>query len=277
MVSKRPDEVMIYSLPLMIANLPGIINESADRFLFRFLVGEGYTGGGWSADLGVYQAAVKLAVIMNLFIQMFKYAAEPFFFARYKEKGSKELYARVMEYFVVFCMLIFLGMVFYVDVIGLILGSNFRVALGTMPVILLSYIILGMLYNVSMWYKLSGQTKFAIAITLLGLAITIVGNFIFMPMFSYKASAWVHLASCFIMLIYSTLLGAKYYPIPYNWKRILSFVFVAIGLFLVSEGIMFFLKEPSLAIKLGINTVLIIIYLLFIEKRTGLAKSILKK
>ena len=81
-----------------------------------------------------------------------------------------------------------------------------------------------MLYNVSMWYKLSGQTKFAIAITLLGLAITIVGNFIFMPMFSYKASAWVHLASCFIMLIYSTLLGAKYYPIPYNWKRILSFV-----------------------------------------------------
>ena len=270
-------KMMIYSLPLMIANLPGIINESADRFLFRFLVGEGYTGGGWSADLGVYQAAVKLAVIMNLFIQMFKYAAEPFFFARYKEKGSKELYARVMEYFVVFCMLIFLGMVFYVDVIGLILGSNFRVALGTMPVILLSYIILGMLYNVSMWYKLSGQTKFAIAITLLGLAITIVGNFIFMPMFSYKASAWVHLASCFIMLIYSTLLGAKYYPIPYNWKRILSFVFVAIGLFLVSEGIMFLLKEPSLALKLGINTVLIIIYLFFIEKRTGLAKSILKK
>lgn len=269
-------KMMLYSLPLMIASLPGVINESADRFLFRALVGEGYTGGGWAADLGVYQAAVKLAVIMNLFIQMFKYAAEPFFFARYKEKGSKELYATVMEYFVIFCMFIFLGVVFYKDILGLILGPQFRGALGTLPVILLSYIILGMLFNVSMWYKLSGQTKYAVTITLLGLGVTIVGNLLFMSMFSYKASVWVHLVSCLVMLIYSTLLGNKYYPIPYNWKKILSFALVAIGLFLLSQGIMHLIGSPKLGLVLGINTVLIIIYLLYVEKRTGLMKSILK-
>lgn len=268
--------MMLYSLPLMIANLPGIVNESADRFLFRFLVGDGYTGSGWAADLGVYQAAVKLAVIMNLFIQMFKYAAEPFFFARYKEKGSNELYARVMEYFVIFCMLIFLGMVFYVDIIGLILGSDFRMALGTMPVILLSYIILGMLYNVSMWYKLSGHTKFAIVITLLGLSITIAGNFIFMPKFSYKASAWVHLISCLIMLIYSTYLGAKYYPIPYNWRKISAYIFSAISLFLISE-LVIYLLDCNLTIKLVINTLLIVFYLVYIERKTHLITSFVKK
>ena len=273
--------MMIYSIPLMIANLPGIINESADRFLFRFLVGDGYTGGGWAADLGVYQAAVKLAVIMNLFIQMFKYAAEPFFFARYKEKGSNELYARVMEFFVIFCMLIFLAMVFYVDIIGLILGANFRSALGTMPVILFSYIVLGILYNVSMWYKLSGHTKYAISITLLGLAITIVGNLLFMRAFSYKASAWVHLVSCFIMLIYSALLGAKYYPIPYKWGVIAKHIFIALILFLVSKVGATFVGDVDswlpMAIKLGFNTILLLLYVVYIEKNTHMIKSFIHK
>lgn len=281
-------KMMIYSLPLMIASLPGIINESADRLLFRFLIGEtgGYTGGGWSADLGVYQAAVKLAVIMNLFIQMFKYAAEPFFFARYKEKGSKELYAKVMEYFVIFCMFIFLGMVFYVDILGLILGSDFRMALGTMPVILFSYFVLGMLFNVSMWYKLGGQTKYAVIITILGLAITIIGNLIFMPMFSYKASAWVHLVSCLIMLIYSAMLGNKYYPIPYRWKVISSYIFIAICLFAVSQGLLWLLNyaglqtqgsTSQLVVKLGMNTLLLIVYLIIIERKTHIVKLFLKR
>lgn len=252
-------KMMLYSLPLMAAGLPGIINESADRFLFRFLVGAGYTGEGWSADLGVYQAAVKLAVIMNLFIQMFKYAAEPFFFARYKEKGANELYAKVMEYFVAFCMLIFLGIVFYIDILGLILGKDFRSALPTIPVILLSYMILGVLYNVSMWYKLSGQTKYAITITLLGLLVTIGGNILFMPRFSYWASVWVHLASCSIMLLYSARLGRKYYPIPYKWRKISMFVIESIVFYVLS---VFFARyiTGNIAARICFNTILLLIY-----------------
>ena len=186
------------------------------------------------------------------------------------------------------CVLIFLGMVFYVDIIGLILGSNFRTALGTLPIILLSYIIVGILYNVSMWYKLSGQTKYAITITLLGLAITIIGNLIFMPRFSYWASAWVHLFSCLIMLIYSTLLGAKYYPIPYEWKKIIQYIFVAIGLYLLSEAVMYGISKIGggsmsegnsgfLIIKLTINTILILLYIAYIELNTKLVRSIVKK
>ncbi len=281
-------KIMPYSIPLMIANLPGIVNEGADRFLFRFLVGDGYTGEGWSADLGVYQAAVKLAVIMNLFIQMFRYAAEPFFFSRYKEKGSKELYAKIMNYFVLFCMLIFLGIVFYIDIIGLILGKDFRSALETIPIILISYVVLGMLFNVSMWYKLSGKTKYAVSITLLGLAVTIAGNLIFMPKFSYWASALVHLASCIVMLIYSTYLGNKYYPIPYKWREIGEFILVGISLYILSEVVIWAIQsimaveinidnKPWLVIKLCINTIFMASYIWYIDKRSNLLKGILHR
>ena len=247
-------------------------------------MGDGITGDGWKADLGVYQAAIKLAVIMNLFIQMFRYAAEPFFFSRYKEKGSNELYAKVMEYFVAFCMLIFLGIVFYMDIIGLILGKDFRSALGTVPIMLIAYMILGMLFNVSMWYKLSGQTKYAIVITLLGLGVTIVGNLIFMPMFSYWASVWVHLASCLAMLLLSAYLGQKYYPIPYRWKQILSYIAVGVVLYLVAVGAQFALEKITgktanlqntgmLVAKLAFNTVLLGVFLVFLKKKTKIKLS----
>lgn len=227
-------QMMLYSLPLMIAGLPGIINESLDRILFRFFSPEGSV---WRADLGVYQAAVKLAVIMNLFIQMFRYAAEPFFFAREKEKGSRELYAKVMEYFVAFCMFIFLGVLLYMDVIGLLLGKDFRGALDTIPFMLFSYMLLGILFNVSMWYKLSGQTKYAINITLTGLMVTAVINVVLMPYFSYWASVWAHVLSGLAMLIYSVYLGNKYYPIPYQWKRIGSYVLAGVVIFVTVQMI----------------------------------------
>lgn len=260
--------MMAYSLPLMVASLPGIINESADRWLFRALVKEGYTGGGWRADLGLYQATAKLAVIMNLFIQMFRYAAEPFFFARHKEKGSKELYAKVMEYFVAFCMIIFLGIVFYIDIIALILGKDFRGALGIIPFMLLSYLALGMLFNVSMWYKLTGQTKYAVTITLLGLAITLIGNLLFMGTFSYWASVIVHLVSCVIMLVYSTLLGQKYYHIPYRWKEIGTYIVAGILLYVVSVAIQHFVDSRT--VMFIINTILLTLYLVMVAVRTKL-------
>jgi len=256
----------------MIAGLPGTINESLDRILFRFFAPEHLS---WRAELGIYQAAVKLAVIMNLFIQMFRYAAEPFFFARQKEKDSSILYAKVMEYFIAFCMLIFLGVTLYIDVIGLILGKDFRGAMGTVPFMLLSYMILGAIFNVSMWYKLSGKTKYAIYITLSGLAVTAVTNIILMPIFSYWGSVAGHLLSCITMLVYSVWLGNKYYPIPYKWKRICTYVGAGILIYLISllmeyicnislRGIMG--HNMVIALKLLINTLLIFIYIAFCIK-----------
>ena len=203
----------------------------------------------------MYQAAVKLAVIMNLFIQMFRYAAEPFFFQRAKDKGSKELYAVVMEYFTAFCGLVLLGVVGYIDIISLFLGRDFRVGVGVVPVMLLSYMLLGMLFNVSMWYKLSGKTNMAIWITLAGLLVTIVVNVVFMPRFSYWASAFGHLASYLVMFVLSAWLGAKYYPIPYKWKRI-GLLFLLMGI--TYAGLYFCdLRVDSTLPKLAVNTMLI--------------------
>ena len=247
--------LLVYSLPLMVAALPGVANDFLDRLLFRFF---DTSSEQWRATLGVYQAAVKLAVIMNLFIQMFRYAAEPFFFQRARDKNSKELYALVMEWFTAFCGLVLLGVVGYIDVISLFLGRDFRVGVDVVPIMLLSYMILGMLFNVSMWYKLSGRTNMAIWITLAGLAVTAVVNIIFMPRYSYWASAFGHLSSYLVMFIISAILGAKYYPIPYKWGRLLA-IFGLMGL--AYAGISLSLHQlDSAALRLAVNTALIGLY-----------------
>ena len=251
----------------MVAALPGVINDFLDRILFRFF---DTNADAWRSSLGLYQAAVKLAVIMNLFIQMFRYAAEPFFFRRAREKDSKALYASVQEYFTAFCGLVFLGVILYIDIIALILGPQFRSAVGIVPVMLLSYMILGMLFNVSMWYKLSGKTNMAIWITLSGLAVTALVIVIFMPRYSYWAAAYGHLASYVVMFAISSVLGAKYYPIPYRWSRLAGIFLLmgsAYGLSLLIDGAFFAdvaLGQSSaglLALKLGVHTVLILAYM----------------
>ncbi|MCQ2137101.1 MAG: oligosaccharide flippase family protein [Bacteroidales bacterium] len=247
-------ELLLYSIPLMIAGLPGVLNDFLDRVLMRFLNAD---PAMWRADLGVYQAGVKIAVIMSLFIQMFRYAAEPFFFQRQKDKGSKELYAKVMNYFVAFCMFAFLFVMLYMDEIGLLLGKNFRAGLSIAPVMLMAYVMLGMLFNVNMWYKLSGKTGFAIWVTLAGLVVTIVVNVLFMPRFSYHAAAWGHLASYAVMLLISTLLGNKYYRIPYRWGMIAAFIGLGLGIWALSMV----LPQMSMWPKLGVHTLLIIVYI----------------
>lgn len=270
--------MLAYSIPLMVASLPGVVNDFLDRILFRYF---DKSADLWQASLGVYQASVKLAVIMNLFIQMFRFAAEPFFFQRVKDKGSKELYATVMEFFTAFCGVIFLGVILYIDIFSLILGKDFRSGIGIVPIMMLSYMLLGMLFNVSMWYKLSEKTNMAIWITLAGLVVTAVVNIIFMPYYSYWAAAFGHLASYLVMFIISTVLGAKYYPIPYNWKRI-SLFFILMGvIYFVSILIdyeIFSDKENLNILKLSIHTALLFIYIalsftLLRKRYTGIMKT----
>ena len=246
--------MLAYSIPLMIAALPGVANDLVDRVLFRYF---DTSSEAWRASLGVYQAAVKLAVIMNLFIQMFRYAAEPFFFQRAADKGSKELYAVVMEYFTAFCGLVFVGVIAYIDIISLLLGRDFRVGIGIVPIMLLSYMLLGMLFNVSMWYKLSGRTNMAVWITLTGLIVTTVVNIVFMPRFSYWASAFAHLSSYLVMFVLSAALGEKFYPIPYKWMRLLA-IFGLMGV--AYMGILAVSGLPSMGARLALNTGVIAIY-----------------
>lgn len=259
-------QMLAYSLPLMVAALPGIVNDFLDRILFRYF---DTNAAVWQSSLGIFQAAVKLSVIMNLFIQMFRFAAEPFFFQRAQNKGSKQLYAIVMEFFTAFCGLILLGVFLYLDVFALIIGKDFRSGMGVVPIMLLSYMLLGMLFNVSMWYKLSGKTNMAIWITLAGLVVTTLVNVVFMPRFSFWAAAFGHLASYLVMFIISAVLGAKYYPIPYSWKRI-GALFVLIGavcgLSMLMDNMMFAgvnagsSPASAVVVKLLLHTVLLAVY-----------------
>ena len=257
MDAKLLKQMLAYSLPLMVAALPGIVNDFLDRILFRYF---DTNAEAWRSSLGLYQAAVKLAVIMNLFIQMFRYAAEPFFFRRAAEKDSRKLYATVQEYFTAFCGLVFLGVILYIDIIALILGPQFRSAVGIVPLMLLSYMLLGMLFNVSMWYKLSGKTNMAIWITLAGLVVTAVVIVIFMPRYSYWAAAFGHFASYVVMFAISSILGAKYYPIPYRWGRI-GLIFVVMG---ACYGISLLLDTfiPAGIARFAVHTLLILAYAL---------------
>lgn len=270
-------KMLAYSLPLMIAALPGVVNDFLDRILFRYF---DKSADVWQASLGVYQAAVKLAVIMSLFIQMFRFAAEPFFFQKAGERDSKELYAIVMEFFTAFCGLIFLGVILYIDIFSLILGKDFRSGVGIVPVMMLSYMLLGMLFNVSMWYKLSEKTDMAIWITLAGLIVTAVVNIIFMPLYSYWAAAFGHLASYLVMFIISAALGSRYYPIPYKWMRISVFFILSVfiyGIALIIDNSFFSEVKigvsgaKAVTLQLGAHTLLLLAYavtcVLFLKER----------
>ncbi len=246
--------MMLYSLPLMIAGLPGIVNDFLDRILFRFF---NVDDALWRSELGVYQAAVKISVLMSIFAQMFRFAAEPFFFARSKDVNSKELYAQVMEYFVAASMLVFLGVVLYIDVLELIVGSEFRGGMGVVPIMLLSYVFMGILFNVSMWYKLTDRSHYAIYITLAGLAVSTVINVVFLPLYSFWAAAWGHFFSYLFMLLISVRLGNKYYKIPYRWWKISLIIVLAVMLW----GLSTLLPEMSLGLKLFAHTGVVVFYI----------------
>jgi len=250
-------KLLIYSLPLMVAGLPGILNDFLDRILIRFFNSD---PNMWRADLGVYQAGVKIAVLMQLFSQMFRYAAEPFFFQREKEKGSKETYVKVLDYFTAFCMLGFVVILVFMDEIGLILGRDFREGLSIAPVMLMAYILTGILFNVNMWYKLAEKTNMAIWITLTGLAVSVVIDIVFMPAYSYHAAAWGHVASYLTMILLTAILGRRYYYIPYHWGMVASFIVLGASIW----GLSLLLPPMGTVHKLMAQTGLSVLYVVLV-------------
>ena len=246
--------LLVYSLPLMIAGLPGIMNDVLDRVLMRFCNADPVN---WRADLGVYQAGVKLAVIMQLFVQMFRYAAEPFFFQRERDKGGKKIYADVLNYFTAFCMFGFVVLMLFMNEIGLLLGKDFRVGLDITPIMLMAYVITGILFNVNIWYKLSEKTGYAVWITLAGLVVTIIVNLIFMPRYSYHAAAWGHIASYLTMLVLTAALGRKHYPIPYNWGVVILLVVAGLG----TWGLSLLLPEMGTWVRVLVHCAFVLLYL----------------
>ncbi len=236
----RPDlsllrPMLVYALPLLIAGLAGMVNETIDRILLkRMLVPE---MGEYAAmeQLGIYGACYKLSILITLMIQAFRYAAEPFFFSQEKEAGSRELYSKVMTWFVWVLAGTFLGVMLYIDVFRFLVPNRaYWEGLRAVPILLLANIFLGIYYNQSVWYKLSGRTGFGAALAIFGALITLAVNIAFIPTYGYMASAWATLACYAAMMAVSYVLGQRYYPVPYRIGRITLFIGVALVLWGVS-------------------------------------------
>jgi O-antigen/teichoic acid export membrane protein len=213
--------ILKYSYPLLVAGLAGTVNEALDRVLLKHMIPGDMQP---MEQLGIYGANFKLAVLMTLFVQMFKYAAEPFFFSRSKDKNAMGLYADVMQIFVAAGLGIFLLVTMYMDYFILFIGSGFREGAGIVPVILMANLIMGIFFNLSIWYKLTNRTLTGAFLVLTGAGITIMINVLFIPSHGYLASAWAHLICYSVMVILSYLLSRKYYAIPYRVGRILAYV-----------------------------------------------------
>jgi O-antigen/teichoic acid export membrane protein len=244
-----------YSFPLLLAGLSGSINDALDKIILRRLVGE---GDGLSV-VGKYGAAYKIGVLMSLFIQMFRFAAEPFFFERAKHANAKETYAFVMKYFVIAMLIVYLGINLYISAIQYIVGSNYREAMIVVPIISMGYLLYGIYINHSIWYKLNDLTIYAVYITIVGAAITVLINLLLVPSFGYMASAWAHIASYGAMLIMSFIFARNHFKVEYNMKSLLPYFIIAIGMVLFSQ----FYHYHNLVTELAINTVFIIVFILF--------------
>jgi len=224
--------ILKYSFPLLIAGLAGTINEALDRVLLKHLTDSSLNP---MEQLGVYGANYKIAVLMTLFVQMFKYAAEPFFFSKSGKKDSVILYADVMKYFVIAGLIIFLFVLLYIDYFVLFIGKDFREGIGIVPVILMANLIMGMFFNLSIWYKLTNKTMIGAWLVIIGASITIILNTLFIPEYGYFASAWAHLICYSVMLILSFWWSRKYMPIPYDIKTIAFYFLLVVSVYFINR------------------------------------------
>lgn len=264
--------MLLYSFPLLISGLAGTVNEVIDRIMLRFRLPD-YVNA--LEQIGIYGANVKIAVIMLLFIQMFRYASEPFFFSQEKNKASRELYATVLYYFTICGVFVFLFISLYIDIFIHIIGSDYHEGMNVVPVILLGNLMLGIYFNLSVWYKLREKTVFGAIFALIGALITLAINYYFIPHYGYMASAWGHLVAYSAMVTCSYLIGRRYYLVPYKVVAILIYLIGGIGMFFLSELV----KSSDLYKRLIINSIIIIIFvvIVYIREKKIIAEIFFKK
>lgn len=230
-------EIMIYSYPLIIVGFGGMINEMLSRLVYRKVL-EGDDPILLKKELGIFGANYKLAVLITIFIQIFKLAAEPFFFNQSKREDAQKVYARVMKFFVIACCFMFLVIALFLDFWQLLIASKFKAyaeGIHIVPILALGSVFLGIYYNLSVWYKLTNRNMTGAYITIAGAIITVVLNILFIPLFRYTGSAWATFICYTFMMISSYVLGQKYYPIPYAKKKLLAYLAICVFLYIFHE------------------------------------------
>jgi len=253
-------KMLIYGWPILVVGVAGMVNLNIDKILLpKLIVGSSDP----IFELGVYSANSKLAILMMLFIQAFRFSFEPFLFSHYKNEDSKKVYAVIMKYFVILGLLIFLGVMFYMDILKFFIGSSksgYHEGIKVVPWLLMGNLFLGIFYTQSLWYKLTDQTHFGARFAIVGAIITIVVNVLFIPFYGYMACGYAFFAASLVMTITSYIVGQKYFPVKYDLKRIGAYFLIAMSLYLIEINVVFSNKF----LHLGFNTILLLIFLLFI-------------
>jgi O-antigen/teichoic acid export membrane protein len=263
--------MVLYALPLVIAGFAGIVNETLDRILLKqILYDPGIPGSldAAEAQVGIYSACYKLAMLVTILLQAYRYAAEPFFFSQMKNEDRNKVYVKVMNIFIALVCSVFLLVSLNIDIFKhFIRNEIYWAGLKVVPILLLANVFLGIYYNQSIWYKLSGKTKFGAYITIGGALITVAVNLIFIPEYGFMASAWATLLVYFLQMVFSYLLGQRHFPIPYNLKKFSVYIALALVLYFMGSKI----ETASFALQFVLQNSLLLFYLAFIfllERKT---------
>jgi len=249
-----------YCFPLMIMGIAGMSNQVIDKLIFPNV----YPDASKTFDeLGVYGACFRIALIMMMFTQAFRYAYEPFVFEKSKEKNATQSYADIMKYFIILGLLVFLGTMFYLDIIKYFISPKYFAALPVVPIVLMGELFFAIYFNLSIWYKLTDKTYWGTILSSIGFIVIIAINIVFIPKYSYMACAWASFVGNGLIMLLSYIIGQKYYPIKYDLKSIFLYLVVAMLLY----SIAIFVPIENMWLRLGFRTVLIGIYLTLIIKR----------
>lgn len=242
-----------YALPLLFMGLAGVTNEVFSRGLFEYALPEGFYEGLTKREAGgVFGANFKLAILMNLIIQAFKYAAEPFFFQQAGNKNNPLIFAKVMHWFIIFCSLLMVFVTVNLDIIGplFLRGEGYEKGLNMVPVLLLGYLFLGIYYNLSIWFKITDRTKYSLYITLIGAVITLIVVFTLIPVLGFMGAALSTLLSYMTMAVICYVIGQKHYPVPYQTQKGLFYLssafvlgYIGFGIDLAHPGLEFFVQN----------------------------------
>ena len=263
-------QLLKYSLPLLVLGVCGIMNQTLDRILFPFL----YPGEDAQTQLGIYGACFKVAMVMMMFTQAFRYAYEPFVFAKHRDRESVAAYADAMKYYIIFSYMILLGMIVYLDLLKFIVAPSYWEGLRIVPIVLWTYIFQGVYFNLSFWYKLTDKTQWGAYFSLLGVAITFGLQVVFVPRIGYMASALSSTVCYLVIMLLSYLVGRRHLTIPYDLRRIGIYTLVILTLLAVYYLLAHLLPMNDWT-KMGIGTILLIIYCGIFYRLDG--KTLLKR
>lgn len=248
-----------YSFPILILGIAGILNQVADKIIFPFVYPDKATA---DVQLGIYGATSKIAMIMAMFTQAFRFAYEPFVFGKSKEKDNRKMYAQAMKFFIIFTLLAFLAVMFYLDILRYVIGRGYWEGLRVVPIVMAAEMFMGIYFNLSFWYKLTDETRWGAYFSLTACMIVILMNIFLIPIYGYMACAWAGFTGYAVAMLLSYFVGQKKYPIDYDLKSIGAYVLLALVIYGIGE----WLPLENMILRMLVRTLLLFVFIGYIVK-----------